>query len=89
MDQFDARLIPGTDENSQFPFFSPDGQWVGYLSIEEGKLKKIAISGGAPIALCDVSSYTLAMWCTDNTIVYGAGNAGIMRVSADGGTPGT
>ncbi|MFX1265343.1 MAG: protein kinase, partial [Promethearchaeota archaeon] len=89
LDQLDARHIPGTDRTSQFPFFSPDGQWVGYLDTEEGKIKKIAISGGAPIALCDISSYTFSMWCADNTIVYGERYEGIMRVSANGGTPET
>ena len=41
LDQLEARAIPGTDENPHAPFFSPDGQWVGYYSIDEQQLKKI------------------------------------------------
>jgi serine/threonine protein kinase len=82
LDQLDARLIPGTEGVSMFPFFSPDGQWIAYLFSEENKLKKIAISGGAPIALCDVSTFALGMWCADNTIVYGRGQ--VRRAVATG-----
>ena len=85
LDQLDARLIPETN-NATAPFFSPDGKWIGYLSVSDMKLKKIAVSGGAPIALCDITNFTGANWNMDNTIVFGAGDQGIMRVSADGGT---
>ncbi|MEO8096057.1 MAG: protein kinase [Acidobacteriota bacterium] len=44
-----AIAIPGT-ESAEFPFFSPDGQWVGFAA--GGKLKKVALSGGPPIDLC-------------------------------------
>jgi serine/threonine protein kinase/Tol biopolymer transport system component len=87
VDELDARLIPGTDGNSRSPFFSTDGNWLGYMSVEENKLKKIAISGGAPVVLCDTQSLLGASWNTDNTIVYGAFRQGIMRVSADAGIP--
>ena len=30
------------------PFFSPDGQWVGYFDLQEG-LQKVSIRGGAPV----------------------------------------
>jgi hypothetical protein len=59
-DELEARLIPGTDDNPQSPFFSPDGQWIGYWSQADNQLKKIAIRGGTPVTLCDVG-----------TLVYG------------------
>jgi serine/threonine protein kinase len=84
----DARLIPGTDKDSSQPFFSPDGQWIGYFSISEQKLKKVAISGGAPIALCAVGERLYgASWDSEDTIVYSDATSGIMQVSANGGTP--
>jgi hypothetical protein len=46
LDVQEAILIPGTGTNSQKPFFSPDGKWIGYWSANDGQLKKIAISGG-------------------------------------------
>ena len=59
VDELDARLIAGTDKDSDQPFFSPDGQWIGYLSQSDQKLKKVAISGGAPVVLCDTSGFVL------------------------------
>jgi len=44
MDQTVAVPLAGT-ENSTSPFFSPDGQWIGFFS--DGKLKKISVEGGA------------------------------------------
>jgi serine/threonine protein kinase len=87
VDALDARLIAGTDKNSFMPFFSPDGQWIGYWSKSERKLKKIAVSGGAPVVLCDTGILVLgASWNSDNTIVYSDILSGIMRISANGGT---
>jgi eukaryotic-like serine/threonine-protein kinase len=31
------------------PFFSPDGQWIGFAA--GGKLKKISVVGGAAVTL--------------------------------------
>ncbi len=87
VDALEARLIAGTDKNSAMPFFSPDGQWIGYISRSDHKLKKIALSGGAPVILCDDMVAIGASWHSDNTIVFSAALRGIMRVSADGGVP--
>jgi len=54
----EVRLIQGTNsQNAGRIFFSPDGRWLGYVSRTEKKLKKIAISGGAPVAICDVVDF--------------------------------
>lgn len=88
IDELDTKLIAGTvDEEPSDPFFSPDGQWIGYWSMGDGKLKKIPINGGAPIALADVENPSGPSWCDDNTILYGSYFSGIRRISADGGTP--
>ena len=89
VDALDARLIIGTDQTSTQPVFSPDGKWVGYWSSNDRKLKKIAISGGVPVILCDTSNMVAGLsWCSDNTIVYSdVYGGGVKRVSADGGTP--
>jgi serine/threonine-protein kinase len=87
LDEFDAKLISGTETNPVDPFFSPDSKWVGYWSRGDNKLKKIAISGGAPVTLCDVSLVVGANWDTDDKIVYEDYPIGISCVSANGGTP--
>ena len=87
MDELEAHPIPGTDGIAIEPFFSPDGQWVGYLSLTDGQLKKISVSGGAPVVLCDFTPPVFgASWRADDTIVFGQ-SEGILRVSANGGAP--
>jgi serine/threonine protein kinase len=85
-DEIDPKLIPGTEERARRPFFSPDGKWIGYFGTDS-KLKKINISGGAPIDLCAVSIPTGALWNQDDKILFGDGASGIHRISANGGTP--
>jgi eukaryotic-like serine/threonine-protein kinase len=86
MTDLDARPVPGT-MGARKPFFSPDGQWIGYWSETDSKLKKIAIGGGTPAIITDTPVLESLSWETDNTIVFGQVGKGIMRVSADGGTP--
>jgi serine/threonine protein kinase/Tol biopolymer transport system component len=87
VNELTVRLIAGTEENTQQPFFSPDGKWIGYFSATDRKLKKIAVAGGAPTPLCAVPQMVGASWGSDNTIVYGQLSPAIMRISANGGTP--
>ena len=89
VETLDARLLAGTDINSVYPFFSPDGQWIGYWSQSERKLKKAAVNGSVPVVLCDTSQYISAVsWDADDAILYyDSLNNGITRVSASGGIP--
>jgi len=74
------------DEAGSVPFFSWDGQWVGYFT--PGKLKKVHLNGGAPEALADVRATWGASWGPDDTIVYSPDfTGGLWRVSARGGPP--
>jgi serine/threonine protein kinase len=82
-----AKFVAGTDEIPSFPFFSPDGQWIGYFSNRDRKLKKISVNGGAPIALCDVPEFTGASWGRDDMIVFGQARGPIFRIPANGGKP--
>jgi eukaryotic-like serine/threonine-protein kinase len=86
LEQPAGRLIPGTDENSHSPVFSPDGKWVCYWSAASNQLKKVAVSGGAPTPICNALTPRRSSWAVDDTIVY-AQPEGIMRVSSNGGTP--
>ena len=64
------------------PFFSPDGQWVGYFNGSE--VRKVPVSGGAPQTVTSSGSNLGASWGPDDTIILGGLN-GLVRVSADGG----
>jgi len=85
LDQLEGTLLAGTEE-AWNPFFSPDGQWVAFFT--EKKLKKVSVSGGAPLTLCDVTDGGCGgTWGTDGTIVFMNYTGGLSRVSAEGGKP--
>jgi serine/threonine-protein kinase len=85
MDQTEATPVRGTEGGAEHPFFSPDGEWVGFWAGDQ--LKKVAISGGAPVILCGAHFLFGARWGADDTVIFGLGGTGILRVSAEGGTP--
>ncbi|MCK5449010.1 MAG: serine/threonine-protein kinase, partial [Gemmatimonadetes bacterium] len=77
-------------ENAQSPFFSPDGEWLGFVA--DGMLTKVRLSDGTRVTICEASMMHEASWGTDGTIVFGAtgeNGFGLSRVSANGGTPET
>jgi serine/threonine-protein kinase len=88
IDQLSATPIQGTETGPLFgrsPFFSPDGQWIGFW--QGGELRKVAITGGSPVKLGEAQNPWGASWERDDTILYGQGPSGIWRVSGQGGTP--
>lgn len=86
VDRDDPTLIEGSDEASD-PFFSPDGQWIGFFA--HGSLKKLRLEGGRATVLCQARAGGGASWGSDGTIVFGGGpGGGLARISADGGEPG-
>jgi len=86
-DRFDCVPIEGT-KNGFAPFFSPDGQWIGYLDGSNGRLKKVPLRGGAPVTLCDASSdFRSASWGDDDRIYFAPATTGIRVVSSEGGIP--
>ena len=64
LDQLKATLLPGTDDASS-PFFSPDGRWIAFFA--GGKLKKISVTGGAPVTVCDAANSRGGAWSDDDT----------------------
>jgi len=70
------------------PFFSPDDKWLGFWHAPTGTLRKVAVSGGAPVKICDaVSGIAGATWGPDGTIVFAWFD--LFRVPASGGSPTT
>jgi len=67
LDKDEAVLLDGAGPAAA-PFFSPDSQWIGYFG--EGKLKKISVRGGTPIALHGVTGYRGGDWGEDGYIVF-------------------
>ena len=77
--------ISGT-EGGMSPFFSFDGRWVGFYVPGQAALKKVSLSGGAPITLAATTgAFYGATWGPDDTIVFAsAGSAGLAAVLASG-----
>ena len=83
LDTFEPRAIDGT-EGAQYPFFSPDGEWVAFFA--DQKLKRVSIQRGSPLTVCDVPTLGRGgTWGADGTIVFDPGIAGLLRVPAEGG----
>jgi eukaryotic-like serine/threonine-protein kinase len=89
LDKYETTLIADAEENPSNPFFSHDNKWVGYNSAAENKLKKVSVTGGKPISLCNIGGFLGAYWGTDEKIIIGEMGRGIIQISADtsGGTP--
>ena len=84
----EARPLSGATDAAATtgPFFSPDGQWIGFHSSADSWLKKISITGGAPTQICKVPAIYSAGWDGDY-IVFSDSEKGVMRVRAGGGEP--
>ncbi len=86
LDRPEGRLIPRT-ASAYRPFFSPDGQWLGFNDVDDGTLKKVSLTGGAPLTLCrGVFLIAGATWGPDDSIVFTPNfSSGLWQVSAAGG----
>jgi Tol biopolymer transport system component len=76
----------GSAQEAINPVFSPDGRSIAYWERGDGTLKRIALSGGAAVTVCEAENPFGMSWDGD-TIFFGQGSKGIMRVSAKGGKP--
>src|ERR1700683_5425856 len=62
-----VREIEGVDRPT-FPFWSPDGKYLGFFS--SGKLKKVALAGGPVQVLCDAPEGRGASWSSRGVIIF-------------------
>ncbi len=86
LDQFAGKIIPGSD-GALLPLFSPDGEWIAYTTTDQPrKIRKIPITGGTSITICDGSFFDGGTWGPDDTIVF-SGPKGLLQVPAGGGAP--
>jgi Tol biopolymer transport system component len=88
MDSFEVHEITGTEEGTA-PFFSPDGEWIGFV---QGRvLRKISTRDNTTrtiVSLLPGEGFGGAAWGRDGTIVFTpSAVSGLYRVSAEGGVP--
>jgi serine/threonine-protein kinase len=88
LDQWEGTLlVEGAGMSRPYqPFFSPDGHWIGYVT--PGEMRKVPVTGGTSIKLCDVDRVRGASWGPDGTIVFaGSPSSPLLRVPDTGGEP--
>ena len=85
IDQIVGAPLRGTDGGAG-PFFSPDGQWVGFFAATEAILYKVSILGGPSVTLAEPAHRAHgASWGANDQIIFGTVGAGLFRVSGGGG----
>lgn len=82
--RFASKPIPGTNK-AVAPFFSPDGESVGFFD-DEGHLKVVSLLGGQPVTLCSKADQSGGSWGNDG-MIYFMEDGGLARVPATGGDP--
>ncbi len=76
LDQFEPKKISGT-QNARRPFFSPDGEWIGFDSGAGTELQVVSVQGGSPRMLTSGHNRMYgATWSTDGTIVFSTASPG-------------
>jgi len=84
LDQPKATELLGT-EGAEGPFFSPDGQWIGFAAAN--KLSKISVEGGALVSLGAAPHFAGASWGEDGNIIVSPGLGPLERIPSGGGAP--
>jgi Tol biopolymer transport system component len=82
MDSLEVKAIPGT-EGAATPFFSPDGQWLGFFA--NRKLMKVSLNGGTTLALATAPFDGGAAWSSQGTIAFSPSNASALQQVSDVG----
>jgi len=86
LDQLDGSVVASGLPPPYHPFFSPDGQWIGYVTSSE--MRKVPLSGGTPLTLSKVERSRGASWGPDDWILFTPSpNSPLFRVPAAGGEP--
>jgi Tol biopolymer transport system component len=81
-----ARPIDGTEDGLN-PVFSPDGEWIAFVT-QNVNIKKVRAAGGAVTPIIRTTSRTAALtWGDDDNIYFEqlGSSEGIHRVAASGG----
>ena len=78
-----ASLLAGT-EGASYPFWSPDDAYLGFFA--NGKLQKVAVSGGRPQVLASASHGRGGTWGSRGVIIYSPETGGPLWQVKSGGS---
>lgn len=86
LDSYAIAALAGT-EGATRPFFSADGERIGFFA--EGELRSVALVDGRISTLAQTRAGTMgAAWLAEGSLVMAdLGSGGMVRLSSDGGAP--
>jgi eukaryotic-like serine/threonine-protein kinase len=86
LDELSARPVAAA-QGASVPFFSADGRWLAFYA--EGVLKKVPVTGGLPLTICEAPPLSSATWGQNDQIVFATAgtSSGLWSVPAAGGEP--
>ncbi|MGB6483978.1 MAG: protein kinase [Candidatus Acidiferrales bacterium] len=77
----EVTVLQGT-EDASYPFWSPDDGYVAFFA--EGKLKKVAVSGGVPQVLAAATTGRGGSWSRQGILFTPEASGPLWRVNSDG-----
>jgi serine/threonine-protein kinase len=84
LEEDQGAVVAGASDPAEV-FFSPDSKWIGFFA--DGKIQKVAVTGGAPVPVCDATVALGASWSGDGDVIVYGQPTGLFRVPASGGVP--
>jgi Tol biopolymer transport system component len=85
LDQPEGHPVQGA-EGGHRPFWSPDGRSIGFFV--DGSLRRVSVSGGAPLTIAPAANGRGAVWLPDGNIVFApTPGSQLLVVPAGGGQP--
>ena len=85
LDSLEARPIPESDD-AEMPFFSPDGQWVGFVRGNDVYLVSVDGQQARHVARVPAAySVTQVSWMRGDTLAIATGSPVVLAVPAAGG----
>ncbi len=86
LDSFEITKIDEVGNVVGHPFFSPDGNWVGYNA--DSQLKRVSLKGGGSDVIYEKTAFRGASWGDNNEIIFSPTySSGLLSISISGGTP--
>jgi serine/threonine-protein kinase len=67
LNSFESHVLRGTI-GATSPFFSPDGEWIGFHA--DGAMRKVALAGGAPQFIASLPPIRNVRWMDNDTIYF-------------------
>jgi hypothetical protein len=82
-DRLESKVVAAVNIVQGDPFFSPDGEWVGFRGWDA--LRTVAANGGSVATIADRHPAAIGAWVGKE--IFFAGMGGLFRTPAHGGVP--